>query len=42
VRTVLAESKALPAIRDVIFCCFSAVDLATYVRILGDETEQSR
>ena len=31
-RTVLAE---FPAVREVIFCCFSADDLVVYERLLG-------
>jgi O-acetyl-ADP-ribose deacetylase len=35
VRTVRAELGALPAIKEVVFCCFSASDLAVYESTLG-------
>jgi O-acetyl-ADP-ribose deacetylase (regulator of RNase III) len=35
VTTVRAVVEALPTIREVVFCCFSAGDLATYVGLLA-------
>lgn len=38
VTTVRSSLDRHPGIRDVIFCCFSARDLAVYERLLGDAT----
>jgi O-acetyl-ADP-ribose deacetylase len=36
VATVRAETAAYPALREVVFCCFSAADLAVYEAVLAD------
>jgi len=36
VATVRATLQEFPAMREVIFCCFSAADLAVYERLLGN------
>lgn len=36
VATVRAEAAAYPDLREVIFCCFSAADLAVYEGVLAD------
>ena len=35
VATVRAQLPRYPALREVLFCCFSAADLATYAALLG-------
>ena len=39
VATVRETATAMPAIREVIFCCFSAGDLAVYRALLGETTD---
>ena len=39
VATVRAAVPAFPAIREVIFCCHSAADLAVYQALLADEAD---
>jgi len=41
VSTVRSMLPELPALEDVIFCCFSAADLAVYERALRDTKESS-
>ncbi len=38
VRSVRAALAEAPSVREVVFCCFSAGDLAVYVEVLDDET----
>jgi O-acetyl-ADP-ribose deacetylase (regulator of RNase III) len=38
VATVRATVRGLPDLREVLFCCFSAADLAVYQRLLGGAT----
>ena len=39
VREVLAAARAAPAIRTIVFCCFSERDRAVYARVLGAVAE---